>query len=132
MENTWGNITWVMLHTFSVKIKEDIVTNKKEEILNFINLVILNIPCLICRLEANNYIKINNLSSINNKNDLIIYLFNFHNYINLRLKKKIRNFDYINRYLNTNSLNIFNLYLKQPNINLNIYIFLNKSNYYYE
>ena len=50
----WANITWIMLHTFTVKIKENIIITHNNEIKDFLYLVINNLPCSICRNKSKN------------------------------------------------------------------------------
>ena len=49
----------------------------------------LCLVCPICRDHANLYIRNNsNINKIRNKNDLIKYLYIFHNYVNIKTGKK--------------------------------------------
>jgi hypothetical protein len=127
----WGNITWVMLHSVSAKIKISEFENNKNDILNFIYLVITNLPCSICSKHAIKYLNNNNFSNIKDKNELILFLFTFHNSINTRLNKPLKTWDFIDRYYLIDIEKIFEIFLtiftKKNNIILN---FLNRRDLY--
>lgn len=107
----WGNITWVMLHSLSANIKEVEFEKNKKEILNFIYLVIEILPCRICSKHGIIYLNENNFFNIINKEELVNFIFIFHNNTNMRLNKPIKNIKYINRYYLTNIKIIFQLFL---------------------
>jgi len=107
----WGNITWVTLHSISTKIKNSEFENNKNDVLNFVYLVITNLPCSICSKHCIKYLNDNNFSNIKVKNELIVFLFNFHNSINTRLNKPLKTWDFIDRYYLINIENIFEIFL---------------------
>jgi hypothetical protein len=107
----WGNITWVTLHSISTKIKISEFENNKNDVLNFVYLVITHLPCSICSKHGIKYLNDNNFSNIKVKNELIVFLFNFHNSINTRLNKPLKTWDFIDRYYLINIENIFEIFL---------------------
>ena len=70
----WANITWIMLHTFTVKIKENIIITHNNEIKDFLYLVINNLPCSICRNKSKKYFN-DNIKTIIDKKNFINYFF---------------------------------------------------------
>ena len=44
----WGEPTWFLLHTLSVKIKEEHFSQIKDELLSIINNICSNLPCPDC------------------------------------------------------------------------------------
>ena len=96
--NYWGNITWVFLHTIAEKIKEEYYDNEKSQILLLIKGVCSNLPCPECKQHANQYMKRINITHIAKKIDLKIFLFNFHNDVNTRIKKDIPDQTILERY----------------------------------
>ena len=111
----WGNITWVTLHCISTKIKFSEFENNKNDILNFIYLVMTNLPCSICSNHCIKYLNDNSFSSIKDKNELIFFLFTFHNSINTRLNKPLKKWDFIDRYYLIDIEKIFEIFLTKFN-----------------
>jgi hypothetical protein len=81
----WGQPTWFLLHTLSVKVKESEFKNIRTDLLNNIYAICTNVPCPICADHAKNYLNNINFNTIVTKEDLKMLLFNFHNNVN---KKK--------------------------------------------
>ena len=81
----WGEPTWFLLHTLSVKVKESEFKNIRTELLNRIYAICINLPCPDCANHAKNYLDNINFNTIQTKEDLKKMLYNFHNSVN---KKK--------------------------------------------
>ena len=86
---TWGPIVWCFLHTLSFKIKEENFDEQRVKILNLIKLIFANLSCPFCSKDASELYQKTNLKYIINKASLIDFLYNFHNKINLKLKKPL-------------------------------------------
>ena len=98
----WGSKIWIFLHFFSVKIKDDLFNENKLMILEFIELIFSNLPCAICKKDSLLYFN-QKKETINSKNDLILFIFDFHNNVNLKLDKKLEYF-HIYQIINVISL----------------------------
>ena len=90
VENTakkvkWGEPTWFLLHTLSVKVKESEFKNIRMDLLNRIYAICTNLPCPDCSNHAKIYLDNINFNTIQTKEDLKVLLFVFHNEVN---KKK--------------------------------------------
>ena len=83
----WGRPLWIFLHTFCEKIKPDIFTQKREKILSLLNSLLRSLPCPTCQKDTNQYLKRHNLFHIRTKDQCIQFFFNFHNHVNIKLKK---------------------------------------------
>ena len=81
----WGEPTWFLLHTLSVKVKESEFKNIRVELLNQIYAICTNLPCPDCANHAKNYLDGINFNTIQTKEDLKMLLYTFHNNVN---KKK--------------------------------------------
>jgi len=127
----WRNITWIMLHTYTVKIKTDIVISNINDIKKFLYLVINNLPCTFCVQKSNKYFT-QHIKSIIDKPSLILFMYNFHNMVNLELNKQ--QFDYllIDRYYLTKRKEIFNLFNNLPSYNNEIKLHLLNNNWFNE
>ena len=87
MSKEWGIPTWVLLHTMSCKIKENYFSNNKKQVLNIVLLIFQGLPCPECSEHAVSVFK-RHKTKINTKEDLIHFMFLFHNSVNSKLKKK--------------------------------------------
>lgn len=86
---TWGPIVWCFLHTLSFKIKEEHFKEQRDKILYLIKLIFANLSCPFCSKDASQLYQKTNIKYIINKESLIDFLFNFHNQINLKLRKPL-------------------------------------------
>jgi hypothetical protein len=127
LENTktrWGPSIWFLFHTLAEKIKEEKFASLKDELLDIIKGICMNLPCPDCSNHATQYIQKLNYVSIKNKDDLKIFLFNFHNHVNIRKGIKIFSLDELkSKYPNSNTINIINNFIsvyqyKNKNFNM--------------
>lgn len=84
---TWGPYIWFMLHTLAEKIKKDSFYLLRNELLEHIYNICTNLPCPSCSTHSREYLKKVDMSKMTNKEDLKLMLLNFHNNVNVRLKK---------------------------------------------
>lgn len=118
---TWGNITWFLLHGLAEKIKETNYKDNKDILIKIIISICNNLPCPDCRDHANLFLKKYNINKCYNKEVLKNYLFEMHNDVNRRTKKKIfdkKDLDI--KYSKINIVNVlnhfFNIYNSHSNI----------------
>jgi hypothetical protein len=103
----WGAPTWYFFHTLAAKIKPEYFEEHKPQILQIISNICNNLPCPSCTEHAKQYIQKLNTNMINSKNDLIQFLFVFHNNVNERKRKPIFSYDdLIEKYKTANLINI--------------------------
>jgi hypothetical protein len=81
-EMKWGAPTWFLLHTLSVKIKENEFQRIRTELLNNIYGICVNLPCPDCSNHAKTYLDNVNFNTIQTKAHLIMLLYKFHNDVN--------------------------------------------------
>jgi len=82
----WGTATWYLFHTLAYKLKPEHEKHAPILLQQFIS-ICTHIPCPTCREHANNTLKHVKIKSINSKNNLIKFLWEFHNKVNSRLKR---------------------------------------------
>tara|TARA_B110001452_G_scaffold206981_1_gene177123 strand:- start:6350 stop:6811 length:462 start_codon:yes stop_codon:yes gene_type:complete len=87
----WGNNIWYLFHTIAHKIKEDQFLNAKNDLIYLIKTICGNLPCPECSKDATETLNKINFNTINSKQEFKTLLFNFHNYVNKKLKKPIYN-----------------------------------------
>ena len=94
----WGNSTWLFLHTFALKIKEEDFYIVKNEMIKIFKSICFVLPCPYCQTHAKQFISNNDFTKIKNKQDFIFMLWSFHNIVNKRTGKKPFSYDKINMY----------------------------------
>lgn len=80
----WGEPTWFLFHTLSVKVKESDFQRIRIDLLNNIYGICINLPCPDCANHAKTYLDNINFNTIQTKEDLKRMLFVFHNELNKR------------------------------------------------
>jgi hypothetical protein len=80
----WGEPTWFLFHTLSVKVKESDFQRIRIDLLNNIYGICINLPCPDCANHAKTYLDNINFNTIQTKEDLKRMLFVFHNEVNKR------------------------------------------------
>jgi FAD-linked sulfhydryl oxidase len=97
-KKTWGPIMWDILHKMAINYSDYptylnalIVYQKIKDYIN-------HIPCGICQIHAAKYFS-QNPPNMRNSETLQIWVWNFHNNVNLRLGKKMMSYqDYKIKY----------------------------------
>jgi len=80
----WGEPTWYLFHTLSVKIKESEFPKIRVDLLNQIYSICTNLPCPDCANHAKTYLDGVNFNAIQTKEDFKKMLYTFHNEVNKR------------------------------------------------
>lgn len=86
-KETWGNNIWYLFHSIAHKIREDKFEFHKKNIFFIIKTICNTLPCPDCSKDATLMLNRVDFNSIKTKNDLKMFLFNFHNAINNKLNK---------------------------------------------
>ena len=108
----WGEPTWFFLHTMAQKIKPEYFQQVRQGLLYQINSICRNLPCPDCAGHAAQYLDKSNFNRIQSKEELITFLYNFHNVVNK--KKGFQIFpkeDLYDKYSKANTINIINNFL---------------------
>jgi hypothetical protein len=108
----WGEPTWFFLHTVAQKIKPEYFYQIRQGVLYQISSVCRNLPCPDCAGHAAQYLDKSNFNRIQTKEDLIMFLYDFHNIVNK--KKGFSIFpkeDLYDKYSKANTINIINNFL---------------------
>ena len=80
----WGEQTWFLLHTIAEKIRDESFSSIREELLQIIYTICINLPCPDCATHATAYLNGINFNAIQTKEQLKNMLFTFHNVVNAR------------------------------------------------
>tara|TARA_A100001015_G_scaffold103396_1_gene114747 strand:+ start:575 stop:1030 length:456 start_codon:yes stop_codon:yes gene_type:complete len=108
----WGKNIWFLLHGLIHKLNNEEFKNYKDDFIYIFTNIVFHLPCFECSRDAHSVIDVNKLKKFTNKNDMEKYIFDFHNYVNKKLKKNEFNYDDINKYDKINieiSINNFKL-----------------------
>lgn len=109
----WGEPTWLFMHTFSEKIKNDSFSKHRREILTILYSLCCNLPCPDCASHAKEHLNKINFNAIQTKLQLKTALYQFHNMVNL--KKGFPLFDWDNfdaKYSKANLIPIVNNFIR--------------------
>ena len=94
----WGEPTWYLFHGIAANVESSYYKRNYNLFFDFIKMICDNLPCPFCRKHAIDYIKNTNISSIDTKEKLIQYLYDFHNYVNKRNGTDLYNFKDLDKY----------------------------------
>ncbi len=119
----WGEPTWIFLHTIAQKIKDDRFKAMRDQLLQKINIICRNLPCPDCSAHASKYLDAINFKTIVTKQDLITFLWTFHNEVNKRKGIPVADRSVLDKYSTTNTANVINYFLimysdKSPSIKM--------------
>tara|TARA_Y100000589_G_C27031743_1_gene579303 strand:+ start:338 stop:733 length:396 start_codon:yes stop_codon:yes gene_type:complete len=120
----YGPITWILLHTIAAKIKSEVFTERRSEILEFVKEVYLGLHCAGCRSESFDFLS--KYRDINNAEEFKRYLFDFHTHVNIKLSKTYFGIEQMVVYEKANLKPIAEKYMEKTSCpsNSNIRLFL--------
>jgi hypothetical protein len=78
----WGEPIWILFHVLAEKVREDIFSSIRTELLNIIYIICSNLPCPDCANHAMIYLNNIKYKNIETKAQLKEMLFLFHNTVN--------------------------------------------------
>jgi hypothetical protein len=87
--NEWGPPTWYLFHTLAEKIKDEYFEEERMNILNQIFAISYQLPCPDCKKHAIDNLKSVNKDNIKTKEDLKLFLLEFHNKVNQQTNKPL-------------------------------------------
>jgi hypothetical protein len=115
-KSVWGPATWTMLHCLVLKIKDD-ATNI-EPLKTLIAAICDNLPCPYCAAHARTAIQKSNFSKMQDILSLRVFVFQLHNNVNERLKKKKMEYsEHLEKYKCANLVEVTNTFIKVYNNN---------------
>ena len=105
----WGPYIWYMLHGLAEKIKDKSFYGLKNELLEHIFNICVNLPCPSCSTHSREYLQKIDFKKIKTKQELRLMLLDFHNNVNTRLRKPIFSYQQlIDKYKTVNFNNVIN------------------------
>lgn len=106
--NIWGPAVWNLFHCISIKVKPEQFKNCSPLIIKIIKNIAFNLPCPECKEHASKILKNVTHENFKTQNDLINFLFNFHNHVNGRTNKPQYSFEILEKYKNMNFIQVIN------------------------
>ena len=125
MSKRWGEPTWYFFHTFIEKISPSFYNNNHKECIEIYEKICNNLPCPICSEHALKTLKSADYKLIKTKADMIEFLRQFHNIVNIRVNSPIKSKEFVIKNYKLLNLNIIikNFYAiyshNYGNLNLN-------------
>jgi hypothetical protein len=98
MSKRWGEPTWYFFHIFIEKISPAYYNNNSQKCIKMYKDICNHLPCPYCRDDATQYIKNNPIEKMITRDLMKTYLFNFHNFVNKKLKKSIQMPEILDKY----------------------------------
>ena len=86
-KKVWGSATWYLFHTLSFKLKQE-YEEYSQELFTIFKLISASLPCPQCAEHAKQRLRQANKRVINNREAIMQVMFEFHNYVNMRLGKR--------------------------------------------
>jgi hypothetical protein len=124
-KSLWGPPCWSLMHVLATRIKEEDFENKKESLWLVINEICNNLPCPECRQHAVSLMRQTKKASVlKSKDNLELFLFDFHNLVNKKKGLKLFTKEEYNlkykkeniRDIVFNFINIFNASARNNNL----------------
>ncbi len=109
----WGQYFWGTLHFISLSYPNNPNDEDKQKIKTAILSLVDVLPCIICREHFNELLKQFPLNDyiLQNKKNLVLWLFTLHNIVNKQNNKKIFTVDeFYNKYVYPKSCNNYSYY----------------------
>jgi len=112
-QKEWGNITWFLFHTLAEKVHPERFNEIKPTIILFIQETCRNLPCPICSNHAQKNLRTARIDLIHTKADLIEFLRQFHNLVNIHTGKETVSKEFvITKYKTANTAAMINRFLQ--------------------
>jgi len=104
-KKVWGNSIWYLFHTLAEKINPTKFQEQKNNLFEVVKIICSNLPCPDCSDHASKELQRVNINNINDKETFKLFLLEFHNRVNTRLKKQQFTLDELNNKYKLAKLN---------------------------
>ena len=108
----WGPPIWTLIHTLTVKLKEEDFDRVGPELISYIKRIVSYLPCPECSQHASFFFKNINPNILKTKTGLKNLMYTRHNEVNIRTKKPVVNIQILEQYENKNIISVFNRFLE--------------------
>ena len=112
-KDIWGPATWTLFHTLAEKIKDAKFNETKSDLLTYIKRICFNLPCPDCAAHATQFISKLTPDQFANKQNFKLFLFHFHNSVNVRTGKRPFTIEELNaKYVRANTFVVVPHFIK--------------------
>lgn len=112
-KDVWGPSTWTLFHTLAEKVKEENFNEILPDLLTMIKRICMNLPCPDCSAHAVQIMSKVTPNQFTSKESLKIFLFHFHNSVNVRTGKPVFTVEELNsKYSRANTFVIIPYFIK--------------------
>lgn len=94
----WATPTWCLLHTIASKVVPQYFSRHRQNLINLVKKICHTLPCPYCKEHASHFVDNYNYNKIKNNEDFKLWLWEFHNTVNVQTGKQPRTVDIINNY----------------------------------
>jgi hypothetical protein len=127
-KNVWGPPTWQVLHCMALKAKETMTFPQLQELKQIMERMVANLPCPMCSGHATAYFKQHHFQRIQTLQQLQMFLFQFHNSVNTRIKKPLITYEehlliYRPMSIDTVVRNMFQVYQHMNNTSVTMMLY---------
>ena len=98
MSKIWATPVWFFFHGMAEKVHEDFYNKNKQACLNIIKQICYSLPCPMCKNAATKFMNRITIKHIPTKKHFKMLLFNFHNHVNRKLRKRKFNYEQLEKY----------------------------------
>ena len=88
----WGSLQWSMLHLMAYVYPEKPCEDRKKSMLKYLEGMCSNLPCPGCAFHCGYYLN-ENPPKVNSRHEIMNYIVDFHNSVNIRTRKKTYTYD---------------------------------------
>ena len=108
----WGPPIWALIHTLTIKIKEEEYSRLGPELIGYIKRIVSYLPCPECSQHASGFFKNIPPNVLKTKTGLINLMYTRHNEVNIRTKKPIAPIEILEQYKNSNIITTYNRFME--------------------
>ena len=114
--NLWGKHTWIFFHTLVENVRQDKFNEMKPLVIDILKDTCRYLPCPYCAEDATKILNQSYINNIRNREDLIEFVRQFHNIVNIKLNNKtytideMKNLNYKQYNFTIVVNNLFNLF----------------------
>lgn len=116
----WGPAVWTLFHVLVEKISEESYHHIGKQLFHFIGRICKYLPCPDCSMDATRFLAKVNVQNLKNKGDLKNIIYIFHNYVNVKKRKRLFNYANMDIYRVYNIIPIINNFIAKYNTKGNL------------
>ena len=101
-KDIWGHITWLLFHAIAEKVKPEYFGQVRDPLIQFVVGMCRLLPCAVCSDSASQHMSRVEFKNIRTSEEFKLFMFAFHNQVNMDLGAPCANIDVLDRYRSAN------------------------------